>query len=329
MTPDWHSVVTLALVVPPAVGHVYQFVVLINVVSGTGSSESVLDQSRTALFAVFWASSAYLFWAHLHEPWWRWSAPLFWYAALCTCSGLVVMPLCSLRLALRRRPKGISGSSRLIDLAAREGAGALLGHAGLTWVLRLPRNESFRLVLRDWDLIIPGLPAALVDLQIVQVSDLHFAPCYSRHFFECVADACGEWNADLLFVTGDVVDHNETIAWVEPVLGRLEGRLGRAQARGLHDLARSMDNARGKRNHAGDRWNFGPVGPGLDARRDSTCRLSAALEPLAGSLLQGARLGSGADVLRAQSWRSDPAAGSRGSVCSQPLFPALRPRVLP
>ena len=50
-------------------------------------------------------------------------------------------------------------------------------------MLRLPRNESFRLHLREWDLAIPDLPEPLEGLQIVQISDLHIAPCFDRRVF--------------------------------------------------------------------------------------------------------------------------------------------------
>ena len=54
--------------------------------------------------------------------------------------------------------------------------------AGDSWLLRLPRNESFQLQLREWDLAIPNLPEALDGLQIVQISDLHIAPASSDGF---------------------------------------------------------------------------------------------------------------------------------------------------
>ena len=36
MSPDWPWLVVLALVVPPALGHLCHFVLMINVVSGSG-----------------------------------------------------------------------------------------------------------------------------------------------------------------------------------------------------------------------------------------------------------------------------------------------------
>ena len=45
---------------------------------------------------------------------------------------------------------------------------------------------------------------------IVQISDLHFAPCFERRFFEAVVDACLDWRADLVVMTGDLVEDDDT-----------------------------------------------------------------------------------------------------------------------
>ena len=46
MSPDWPWLVVLALVVPPALGHLYHFVLSINVGSGLGFREPVMDRVR-------------------------------------------------------------------------------------------------------------------------------------------------------------------------------------------------------------------------------------------------------------------------------------------
>ena len=75
-------------------------------------------------------------------------------AALELCSSfassraLVFLPLASLYLALRKRPEGITGSSRTIDLALAEGSDALIGGGRHSWLLRLPGHDSFRFASR-------------------------------------------------------------------------------------------------------------------------------------------------------------------------------------
>ena len=154
---------------------------------------------------------------------------------LCVVSGTVIWPLNSLLIVRRRRPAGIEGSSLTLDLAEQGGADALIGAGRDSWMLRLPRNESFRLQLREWHLAIPNLPDRLDGLQVVQISDLHIAPCFERRFFEAVIDACLGWSADLLVMTGDLVEADETISWVEPLLSPLEARLGKFAILGNHD----------------------------------------------------------------------------------------------
>ena len=54
-------------------------------------------------------------------------------------------------------------------------------------------------------------------------------------FFELVVEACREWRADLVVITGDLVEHDDVIAWIEPILSPLEARLGKFAILGNHD----------------------------------------------------------------------------------------------
>jgi predicted MPP superfamily phosphohydrolase len=250
MSHDWPWPVKLALVVPPALGHVYLFVLVINVGSGLGFRERLMDRVRMLLFAGFWASSAVLLVKHASEPWWTWNWPLQSYAWACVIAGLLVFPFCSWRIARRRRPDGITGKSRTIELARSLGAAPLIGRGRRSWLLHLPGNESFRLALREWDVTMPTLPGRLEGLSIVQLSDFHLARCYERLFFESIITACLGWHADLICITGDLVEDDATIDWIEPLLGPLEARVGKFAILGNHDkehlpeaIVRELDRA--------------------------------------------------------------------------------------
>jgi predicted MPP superfamily phosphohydrolase len=232
---DWPWPVVLVLVLPAALGHLCHFVLLINVVSGLGYPESAMDRIRLGIFAALWLSSTVLLWMHLRDPFWTWPWPISSYAVLCVISGVIVLPLTSLYLAFRPAPEGVTGSVRTIDLALENGTAALIGGGRRSWLLRLPGHHSFRLCLREWEVTVPGLSGSLDGIQIVQLSDFHFAPCFERHFFESVVNACRPWNADLLLVTGDIVEHDDAIEWIAPVLGSLDARLGKFAVLGNHD----------------------------------------------------------------------------------------------
>ena len=170
---------------------------------------------------------------------------------LCVVSGVLIWPLNSQLILRRRCPAGIDGSSISVDLSQREGAAALIGSGRDSRLLRLPRNQSFELQLREWHVSIPNLPERLDGLQVVQLSDLHIAPCFQRRFFEAAIEACLGWQADLVVMTGDLVKDEETIAWVEPLLCPLEARLGKFAILGNHDAEHQPERIAGELERAG------------------------------------------------------------------------------
>jgi predicted MPP superfamily phosphohydrolase len=235
MRLDWPWLAMLALALPPALGHLYHFVLVVNVASSLGFPEATMERVRSVLFAILIATSGLLLLGHIRDPWWNWSWPSRGYAFLCLVSAAVIAPLGSLRLALRRRPEGITGRSCAPDLACSGQNGNLIGPGRNSWLLLLPRNESFRLHRREWELTLARMPEKLDGLQIVQLSDLHFATCFDRKFFENVVESCLVWHADLIVVTGDLLEDDSTLEWIEPLLGRLEARLGKFAILGNHD----------------------------------------------------------------------------------------------
>jgi predicted MPP superfamily phosphohydrolase len=235
MNHDWPLLAVVALAVPAGLGHLYHLILSINIVSGLGYRESVMNRVRAALFASFWASSALLLWWHLQAPWWTWSWPARGYAVLCVISGAVAWPLCSLVLALRQLPEGIAHAAEVRALAGPGDRDELIGDGRRSWLLRLPGNESFRLCLRDYDVALPELPEPMAGLRILQISDLHMAPCFRPRYFERVIDACQDWETDLIILTGDILEDDEAIAWIEPLLAPMGARLGKYAILGNHD----------------------------------------------------------------------------------------------
>jgi uncharacterized protein len=237
MSHDWPWLAVIAPAVPAGLGHLYHVVLAINIASGLGYREKQMSRARLWIVAGFCISSALLLWGHVQSPWWTWAWTFRSYAGLCTISGLLIWPLSTLFLALRRQPEGISRDAtvRELDLTHPGGRDQLIGEGLGAWLLRLPGNECFRLCLRDWNVSIPGLPGPLDGLRIVQLTDLHLGPCFQPAYFERVIAACREWDADLLVLTGDLVEDDEVIAWIEPLLAPLEARLGKVAILGNHD----------------------------------------------------------------------------------------------
>jgi predicted MPP superfamily phosphohydrolase len=100
----------------------------------------------------------------------------------------------------------------------------------------LPGNQSLEPRLDELSVVVERLPRGLDGLSIIHLTDLHLAPCYDRRFFEEVMDLAAGLEPDLVLVTGDIVEHDDAVSWIAPVLGRLRGRLGQYAIVGNHDF---------------------------------------------------------------------------------------------
>jgi predicted MPP superfamily phosphohydrolase len=224
------------MLVPLAAGHVALFVVAINVVHAFGCREQFMRWVKFGLLASSIALASRVAWAAWTGPIGEWPPAILAYAGLCLFVGLVAVPLSSLHLRLRPRPERISERAVEIDFAETIGRDQLIGKGKYDWMLALPGNESFRLRKTEWELVLPSLPAALDGLSILHISDLHFAPCFRRRYFEAVIDEAAGWECDLVLFTGDLVDHDSAHGWIVPLMSRLGGRLGSFAVFGNHDL---------------------------------------------------------------------------------------------
>jgi predicted MPP superfamily phosphohydrolase len=241
----------LLVVAPVLLGHVALTVIVTNVTHAIGLSDRGLDVLRLILVAAFSAVLAVNIGHAAAGPPETWPWFLRAYALACVATAVVGWPLSTLLIECRRVPPGISGGATEVDLLASEKKESFIGEGRHAWLLRLPRNESFRLRTAEWDVAVAGLPAAWDGLSLVHVSDLHFAPCYRRRYFEVIAAAAAAWDADIVAFTGDLVDHDDAVAWIEPVLARLRGRLGNFAILGNHDLEHRPEELRRALSHAG------------------------------------------------------------------------------
>jgi len=100
---------------------------------------------------------------------------------------------------------------------------------GLWEARRVPRVKRV-------DVPIAGLPAALHGFRIVQVSDLHVGPTIKRKQVEGVVERVNTLDADLIAVTGDLVDGSvrELAEHTRP-LGRMRARHGAYFVTGNHE----------------------------------------------------------------------------------------------
>lgn len=99
----------------------------------------------------------------------------------------------------------------------------------------LPFNQIFELHVNVKSLHVPNLPAALDGLSIAHLSDIHMTGRITQPFFDYMVDRTNELDADLVCITGDIVEKVPCLSWIEPTLGRLKARHGKFFVLGNHD----------------------------------------------------------------------------------------------
>jgi len=151
---------------------------------------------------------------------------------------LLSLPLDLLRLAAWLA--GRFGHLSALDLERRQvlahwfplgalGASAMIAGIGFAQALRGPRVTSVSVP-------IPNLPPALAGFTIAQITDLHVGPTIGRDYVEAVVRQTNALNADLIAVTGDMVDGSPaSIGTQLRPLADLKARLGAFYVTGNHE----------------------------------------------------------------------------------------------
>lgn len=117
------------------------------------------------------------------------------------------------------------------------GAGIVLGIAVFCTMWWGALVERFSLTKTDVEVEIPGLPADLRGLRIVQISDWHVGSYGTDTTFVArTVDSINALHPDLILFTGDIVNrHSTELQPFESVLSRLHAPLGVYSIMGNHD----------------------------------------------------------------------------------------------
>ncbi|MEO5677511.1 MAG: metallophosphoesterase [Usitatibacter sp.] len=90
--------------------------------------------------------------------------------------------------------------------------------------------------VREVEILLADLPAALEGFTIVQISDIHVGPTITRAFVEGIVARVNRLEADLVAITGDLVDGSvRELAQHTAPLGMLESRHGTYVVTGNHE----------------------------------------------------------------------------------------------
>ncbi|HEU5115535.1 MAG TPA: metallophosphoesterase, partial [Isosphaeraceae bacterium] len=222
---------TLFVLLVVLFGHGLLLILAVNMSHGLGFHTRWAEVlTLVALILVGGAGLGFAAWVLLGHPWNVWPVPIQVYSILCAAVALVGFPVVTVLRAFRRIPEGVTGQEHLASPSKD-----LVGD-GESRLLRLPGNQSLDLIVRDWQVAASGLCDSLDGLSIVHLTDLHMSPRYDRRFFEHVMDEANRLEPDLVLFSGDLIEDESAVEWIEPVLGRLRARVGKLAILGNHDL---------------------------------------------------------------------------------------------
>lgn len=156
------------------------------------------------------------------------------YAALCLAIDVIYFPLW-LRDRLWPRPACRSRGVQRLEIGERLGYPPIAGRR-TELLSRIPGNQLLTLDVVELELEIPRLPPQLDGLSLVHLTDLHFSGRITPSYFHEALRIVGDWQPDLLLVTGDLCERARFIPWIDEILAPMEARLGKFFVLGNHDL---------------------------------------------------------------------------------------------
>jgi predicted MPP superfamily phosphohydrolase len=139
-------------------------------------------------------------------------------------STLFVLTLLRELLRWAMTPALVSDSALAVPLLA-----ALITLIGYLNVRRLPRVVTVGIPLEN-------LPPELVGFTLVQISDIHVGPTIKRAYVEAIVHRVNQLNADVVVITGDVVDGSvPQLSGDTAPLAKLASRHGTFVVTGNHE----------------------------------------------------------------------------------------------
>ena len=146
----------------------------------------------------------------------------------------------ALRKALQSSPTAAPQATDQYGMSRREFLGTAaaltppLVVTGLT-AAALTKLDHFR--IRQIDIPLPQLPAALDGMTIAHVSDMHVGPFTSGAVLREIVQATNGLRADLVLLTGDLINHAlDALPEAIEVVKAMEAKLGVWTIEGNHDL---------------------------------------------------------------------------------------------
>jgi uncharacterized protein len=250
-------------------GHVIFWAALVNRLHGLGIDRRSIDQATMICGAAMGGIPlviAYYFWQQAGIGFDRGIpgrvAAVYIYLGAVACLAAAVHRLL---MAMHPERSGAleSNHTSRVDLSHHDLH--VLAAPGIPRLLaRIPGNQIFDLHLHEKRISIPRMPAGH-ELRIAHITDLHMSGRVAKEYFVEIVEAVNRLEADLVLLTGDLVEREACLSWLPETLGRLRAKAGVYYVLGNHDLRmdhRKLLNALNGLGliHVGGTWREAEVG---------------------------------------------------------------------
>ncbi len=164
------------------------------------------------------------------------ATPVEIYLAVCVAAAAWAAPVWIWRFAFDHNQDRQATRKRRHLVLAKPSDTPLATHLLTRLLTYIPGNQVLELEVNTKELRLARLPAKLHDFTIAHISDLHISGQFSSAFYERVVEEVNAMQADLVVVTGDILESKHCLDWIPHTLGRLHCENGVFFILGNHDL---------------------------------------------------------------------------------------------
>jgi hypothetical protein len=154
---------------------------------------------------------------------------------LTLCAGVLLVATIQKWIWSRNPERCSSVLSTQKSLVRFEDSTPLLSPGIPSWLGRLPGNEVLKICVEEKAIPIPRMSRSHEPLRIAHITDLHMSGRITRPYFERVVEETNALNADLIAITGDIIETEKCIGWIPETLARLRAGSGVYYVLGNHD----------------------------------------------------------------------------------------------
>jgi predicted MPP superfamily phosphohydrolase len=227
--------------VATGIGHLGICVVIFNQIHSTSLPRLWRKRTEKILFAITVTFGLYLLWQMVALKTFGFRQVVSnnyfnsIYLRVCLVSALFFAVRWIYRKWRYRQPPQVVGHTVSIqDIQAQLGM-SIYKTAKARLFKSIPGNIAHQIATERLKFRVAGLPKDLEGLKICHLSDFHLTGQLDRRYFERIASLANEFEPDLILITGDLVDEEQCLDWIEPIFGSLSASNGIFYVLGNHD----------------------------------------------------------------------------------------------